>query len=85
MGVSIRNEKTPMKTVDLPEEDDTPLLNNTLHREYQSLIQMLQWAVTLCRVDICYATSSMCRFSAAPREGHLSRVLRIWGYFRKCP
>jgi hypothetical protein len=23
-----------MKTVDLPEEDDTPLLNNTLHREY---------------------------------------------------
>ncbi len=84
LETSIREEKTPMKTDDHPEEDDTPLLNNVRHREYQSLIGMLQWVVTLCRVDICYATSSMSRFSVAPREGHLLRVL-IWGYLKKYP
>jgi hypothetical protein len=30
--------------------------------------------------DLCYAVSSLSRFSASPREGHLSRALRIWGY-----
>jgi uncharacterized protein (DUF2249 family) len=74
-----------MKTDDHPETDTRPLLDNIQHREYQSLIGMLQWAVKLCRIDICYATSSISRFSAAPREGHLSRVLRIWGYLKKCP
>ncbi len=42
-----REEKTPMKTDDHPEMDSTPLLDNIMHREYQSLIGMLQWAVTL--------------------------------------
>jgi hypothetical protein len=74
-----------MKTDNHPETETTPLLDNIQHREYQSLIGMLQWAVTFCRIDICYATSSMSRFSAAPREGHLSRVLRIWGYLKKYP
>jgi hypothetical protein len=72
-----------MKAGDHPEEDLSPLLDNELHREYQSLIGMLQWAVSLCRIDICYVTSSMSRFCAAPRQGHLSRVLRIWGYLKK--
>jgi len=85
MGIIIREERTPMKTDNHPETDATPLLDNVQHREYQSLIGMLQRAVTLCRIDICYATSSMSRFSAAPREGHLSRVLRIWGYLKKYP
>ncbi len=83
--ILIQEENPPIKTDDHPEEDDSPLLDNMLHKEYQSLIGMLQWAVTLCHVDICYAASSMGRFSAAPREGHLSRVLRIWGYLKKYP
>ncbi len=36
-----------MKTSDHPETDATPLLDNIMHTEYQSLIGMLQWAVTL--------------------------------------
>jgi len=44
---------------------------------------MLQWVITISRADVCYATSSLSRFSAAPREGHLSRVLRVGGYLKK--
>ncbi len=46
---------------------------------------MLQWAVSLCRIDICFAVSSLSRFCACPREGHLSRALRVWGYLKKYP
>jgi hypothetical protein len=85
LGIQIREEKTPMKTNDHPEEDESPILDNDMHREYQSLIGMLQWAVSLCRIDICYAVSSMSRFCSCPREGHFSRLLRIWGYLKKYP
>ncbi len=84
-GIQIREEKTPMKTNDHPEEDDSPILNNDMHREYQSLVGMLQWAVSLCRIDVCYAVSSMSRFCSCPREGHFTRLLRIWGYLKKYP
>ncbi len=85
LGIQIREEKTPMKTNDHPEEDDSPILNNDMHREYQSLVGMLQWAVSLCRIDVCYAVSSMSRFCSCPREGHFTRLLRIWGYLKKYP
>lgn len=82
---SLREEKTPVATGDHPEEDETPLLDNKYHRQYQSLIGMAQWLVTLGRIDICYAVSSLSRFCAAPREGHYKRVLRLWGYLKKYP
>jgi len=41
--------------------------------------------VTLGRIDICYAVSSLSRFCAAPREGHYKRLLRLWGYLKKYP
>jgi hypothetical protein len=74
-----------MTNKDHPEEDTSPLLDSIMYTEYQSLIGMLQWLVTLCRIDICYAVSSLSRFNATPREGHFSRVLRIWGYLKKYP
>jgi len=46
---------------------------------------MLQWVITISRADVCYATSSLSPFSVAPREGHLSHVLRVWGYLKKYP
>jgi hypothetical protein len=46
---------------------------------------MLQWVVSLCRIDICFAVSSLSRFYACPHEGHLSRALRVWGYLKKYP
>ncbi len=77
LGIILREEKTLIKTNDHPEEDRTPLLTADMHREYQSLIGMLQWAVSLCRVDVCFTVSSLSRFCSCPREGHLDRVLRI--------
>jgi hypothetical protein len=84
LQIMLREEKTPMRNKDHPEEDTSPLLDSIMHTEYQSLIGMLQWLVTLCRIDIiCYAVSSLSRFNATPREGHFSRVLLIWGYLKK--
>jgi hypothetical protein len=74
-----------VKTGDHPEEDKSHILDNELHTEYQSIMGMLQWVVSLCRIDICFAVSSLSRFCACPREGHLSRALRIWGYLKKYP
>jgi hypothetical protein len=74
-----------MATKDHPEEDCSPLLDSYHHREYQALIGMLQWVTTISRADVYYATSSLSRFSAAPREGHLSHVLQVWGYHKKYP
>ena len=42
-------EKTPGITEDHPEQDDSTILDNVQHREYQSLIGMAQWLVTLGR------------------------------------
>jgi hypothetical protein len=81
----LREEKTPIKCNDHPEEDESEVLDNEMHTEYQSIIGMLQWIVSLCRLDICYAVASLSRFCACPREGHLSRALRIWGYLKKYP
>lgn len=61
----------PMKHGDHPEEDGSELLDDDDHRKYQMLIGMLNWVVTIGRIDIAYAVSSLSRFVAAPRKGHL--------------
>ena len=44
---------------------------------------MLQWAVTLGRVDIMCATMPMGVFWAQPRIGHMDRLKRIFGFLRR--
>jgi len=85
LNITLREERTPMATKDHPEEDSSPLLDSYHHPEYQAVIGMLQWVITISRADVCYATSSLSRFSTAAGEGHLSCVLRVWGYFKKYP
>ena len=51
--------------------------------QYQSLIGALQWLVSLGRFDIAQAVMTMGRFRAAPRQGHMDRIKRIYGYIRK--
>ncbi len=38
LDITVREEKTPMKTNDHPEEDLSKILDNDMHREYQSLL-----------------------------------------------
>ena len=35
------------------------------------------------RIDICYVVSSLSRFSAAPRKGHLKLAQQLLGYMKK--
>ena len=46
---------------------------------------MAQWACTIGQLDISFATSSLSRFSAAPREGHLKLAVYMFGYLKKNP
>ena len=71
---------SPLEKNDHPETDTSPLLDDDGVTKYQSLIGVLQWAITLGRFDIATAVMSMSGFRVAPREGHLLRVRRICGY-----
>ena len=46
------------------------------------LIGCAQWAVTIGRFDIQYATNTLARYSSYPRLGHLKRVIRLFGYLK---
>ena len=47
------------------------------------LIGILNWVTYLGRLDIAFPAASLSRFNACPREGHLNRVLRVFGYLKK--
>ena len=85
IGCEIREERTPCATADHPEEDQSEILNNVRHREYQSMAGMAQWRTTLGRLAICYAVSSLSRFCSGPRDGHYKRMVRLFGYLKKYP
>ena len=74
---------SPMVDGDHPELDTTSPLSDDDHRKYQMLIGMLNWIVCLGRIDVAFSTSSLSRFTACPRKGHLDRVLRVFGYLKK--
>jgi hypothetical protein len=74
---------SPLERNDHPELDDSPIVDDDGIRQYQSLIGILQWAITLGRFDIATAVMTMSGFRVAPREQHLERVKRICGYLYK--
>jgi hypothetical protein len=81
----INKENIPIPTKAHPELDDTNLLDAEGIKQYQHIIGVCQWLVVAGRFDINYAVSSMSRFAAAPREGHLQLARKIFGYLRKYP
>ncbi|CAJ1948049.1 unnamed protein product [Cylindrotheca closterium] len=68
-----------------PEEDKSDFLDDAGKRQYQMLVGMAQWAVTIGRMDIAYAVSLLNRFSSAPCEGHLELAFYLFGYLKKFP
>jgi len=72
--------KTPLEKGDHPEIDESELCDAQGIRTYMSLVGQLQWLVSLGRFDIYSAVATMSRFRVAPREGHLKRLQRIYGY-----
>jgi hypothetical protein len=82
LKIHLKNYESPMAPDEHPEEDDSELL---LAREvsiYQMLIGCAQWAITLGRFDIQYATNTLARYASMPREGHMKSCLRIFGYLK---
>ena len=73
----------PMSQGDHPELDTSVLLGDSDHTKYQMLIGMLNWIVTIGRIDIAFAVTSLSRFVASPREGHMKRALHVFGYLKK--
>jgi hypothetical protein len=49
------------------------------------IIGMAQWACTIGRLDLSFAVSSLSRFSASPRVGHMILALHLMGYIKKHP
>ena len=85
LEIKLKNYGSPMASGDHPEQDDTDILFGADVSIYQMLIGSAQWAVTLGRFDIQYATNTLARFASCPRRGHFQRALRIFGYLKYYP
>ena len=48
--------------------------------KYLTMVGQLRWLVTLGRFDIHAQVATMSRFRAAPRQGHMERLKRIYSY-----
>ena len=82
-GNELKLQKIPMSDQYHPETDETPLLDLRGAALYHELIRSANWAVTLGRFDIQYATQTLSRYSMAPREGHLEALKKVFGYLKK--
>jgi hypothetical protein len=78
----LKNYASLMETGDHPEINDSDFLDPEEVTKYQMLVGCAQWAVTLGKYDIQYATNLMARFAHSPRIGHLSRMFRLFGYLK---
>jgi hypothetical protein len=84
-GTLPKEYSSPIEEGDHPELDLSPELDQDEIRLYQSLIGALQWAVTLGRFDILVGVTTMTSFRDAPRQGHLERLQRMFGYLKLQP
>ena len=74
---------SPLEPNDHPELDTSSDLTPDDIEKYYTMIGELQWLVTLGRIDIFSAVTTMGRFRVEPHEGHLRRLQRIYGYVIK--
>lgn len=82
---SIRKENVPSTPHDHPELDESPFLDEAGITHFQSVMGICQWISTAARMDITFSVQSLSRFGAKPREGHLRRAIKIFGYLKKYP
>ena len=82
---SLYRHRTPLPQESHPELDNSALLDATGVQKYQALIGMAQWACVIGRFRHWFAVSSLSRFSAAPRQGHLELAYYLFGYLKQHP
>jgi len=76
----LSKKNIPMSPQAHPELDASDLLDDKDIRQYQRIVGVLQWLVVAGRFDINFATSSLSRYAAAPRKGHLDLAEDVLGY-----
>lgn len=74
---------SPLESNDHPELDTSDFLDEKYIRIYQSMIGSAQWLISLGRFDISVHVMTLSSFRAQPRQGHLDRIKRIYGYVCK--
>ena len=75
--------QSPLEHNDHPEIDDSDFLDPEGIQKFQSMIGSLQWVTQIGRIDITAATMTMSGFRQAPKNGHLERAKRMYGYLTK--
>jgi hypothetical protein len=78
-----RKINAPLDPKDQPEPDDTDLLDEASMCLYWKLLGMLQWAVTLGRIDIMCVVMTMSGYRYQPRIGYMNRLKRIFGFLKQ--
>ena len=63
-----------------PELENSAYLDPQRINFYQGLIGVLQWICELGRIDIVLPVALMPRYLAAPRWGHLEKLIHLFGY-----
>jgi len=78
-----QNYSSPLENNDHPELDTSELLSLENIKIFQSLIGACQWIIQLGRFDTAVHIMTLSSFRIAPRQGHLDRMKRIYGYLSK--
>ena len=79
---TLRNYSTLLEAGCHPELDDSKLLDDEDTTKYRMLTGSLNWAVTIRRVDVMFAATTMARYNHAPRIGYMKVMLRVFGYLK---
>ena len=83
--MSFKKATTPMEENYHPEVEDSPYVGEEMASKYRSVIGSCNWMIILGRFDICYATTTLSRYSMAPRVGHVNAAIRLLRYLKHFP
>ena len=78
-------QKVPFRDKYHPELDESPLCPPEVVSKFRALVGSANWVITLGRFDIAFATSTLSKYSMAPREGHYHAMQEVFGYLRRNP
>jgi hypothetical protein len=82
-GSKPKQYSSPLEHGDHPEIDTSKELEIEDIKRFQSMIGALQWVIQIGRFDVATAVMTLSSFRANPRQGHLDRLKRIYGYLYK--
>ena len=80
-----RKSRPPLEEGDHPELHTPELCDEHQTNQFQTLVGQLQWLISPGHFDIAVHGTSLSRFRAPPRKGHLDRTKRIVGYLLFLP